>query len=96
MKPILKSYRELCMKDYDGAMKLVRTFGDALKEKGWNDYPIEGGYLSPCASTLFIYGRDPYYGQLLQFSREGEADYQKIVDELMASGEFMDMNEGRD
>ena len=70
--------------------KALYRYGESLSQKGWILIPIEGGYLSPDVSTLFIVARSPYNGQLLQFYENKEMEYNALVDELVKSGDFVE------
>ena len=85
MKVILKSYKENRNK---GALYNYCTL---LEQKGWRDYILEGGYVSPDWSTIFVYGRAPYEGQLMQYSEDREDEFLAIVQELLAAGVFVEL-----
>jgi len=84
MKVILKSYKKTNDK------RKLFEFGESLEQKGWKLNITEGGYLSPDASTMFIFCRSPYYGELLQQSQSKETEYNKCVSDFIASGEFIE------
>lgn len=83
-KAILRSYRDSRDK------KALLEYGEMLERKGWLYIPMEGGYLSPDGSTMFIVARAPYYGELLSFSEYKEQKYLALVWELIASGDFIE------
>ncbi len=79
---ILKSYYDkLDERDYNKTREELFNYGSYLEDKGWKENIIEGGYVSPDYSTIFITNRDPYFGQLLQFSSK-EQEFKKIIKEL--------------
>lgn len=85
---VLKMYYERVydenMRDFRLAKEALNTFGKFLEKKGWIDDMMEAGYVSPDLSTIFYYGRSPYFGQLAQFSAGAKANekYMKIQKEL--------------
>lgn len=70
---ILKCYRDLITERIMAKEKMnrklyneeIEKYRDKLLKDGWSDIPIEGGLISPDQSTLFIYNRSSYEGQLL-------------------------------
>ena len=65
------------------------AYGQALVDKqGWIMNYIEGGCISPDFSTIFIFNRDPYWGELMQFSPKMELEFSIVVDALMETGDF--------
>ena len=68
------------------------AYGRLLQQKGWTFIMMEGGYLSPDGSTMFIVNRSPYHGQLLQAAANVEKEYLSISNELMESGDFVVLN----
>jgi len=70
--------------------KVLHKYGRKLEQKGWVITPIEGGYLSPDCSTIFIVGRSPYFGQLIQYSANKETEYNNIAQELITVGDFIE------
>lgn len=92
----LKEYKDLCYKkitieEYE---KISWNYIEKVKKQGWRDVPIEGGYVSPDNSTIYIYNRSPYYGQLLNYYRpNSDEDYKKICNEFIASGDFIDQDD---
>ncbi|WP_147325824.1 hypothetical protein [Lacrimispora amygdalina] len=81
-KAILKSFKET--RNHD----VLFEYGRLLEQQGWKCIPIEGGYLSPDGSTIFICMRTPYEGQLLQYSSGGEESYLSQVKAMVESGDF--------
>lgn len=81
-KVSLQEYRKFC-----------RDYGKKLESEGWTVCPIEGGCLSPDLSTIYIYHRDPYEGQLLNFLRDTEEDYKRICNDFIKSGDFINEEE---
>lgn len=92
----LKQFRDFCfdkitLEEYE---RICWDYIDKIKKLGWRDVPIEGGYVSPDNSTIYIYNRSPYYGELLNYyRRDSEMDYKKICDEFIASGDFIDKDD---
>lgn len=82
-KAILKSYKETGNED------TLFKYGRLLEQQGWRYNIMEGGYLSPDRSTLFICARTPYEGQLLPYSAEGWERYLSLVQERLESGDFI-------
>ncbi len=74
---------------YSEYREKVDDYGNKLEKKGWKRVPIEGGYVSPDLSTLYIDFRSPYYGQLLQQTERDEENYKKVCKELLDSGDFV-------
>ena len=83
MNIILKKFHETWKQE------TLMEYGELLGQNGWTLCIMEGGYLSPDRSTLFIYGRSPYYGQLLQYAADKESEYLAMVDQLVSAGEFI-------
>lgn len=83
MRVILKKFYESPKKE------ILWDYGKQLGEKGWIHCILEGGYLSPDESTLFIYNRSPYYGQLLQYAADTQSEYQDMVEQMVSTGEFI-------
>ncbi|ADL03729.1 hypothetical protein [Lacrimispora saccharolytica] len=81
-KAILKSFKET--RNHD----VLFEYGRLLEQQGWKCILIEGGYLSPDHSTIFICMRAPYEGQLLQYSSDGEENYLLQVKAMVESGDF--------
>ena len=77
----LEEYRKIC-----------RTYGEKLEKDGWILSVIEGGCISPDRSTIYIYFRDPYEGELLNFIPNTEKQYEKICKEFMDKKDFIDEN----
>ena len=75
----LEEYRKIC-----------RTYGEKLEKDGWILSVIEGGCISPDRSTIYIYFRDPYEGELLNFIPNTEKQYEKICKEFMDKKDFID------
>lgn len=88
----LKERREyynhrMSSKEYE---KICWDYGKKLEEAGWKECPIEGGCLSPDISTIYIYNRSPYEGELINFIRNTEEEYKKICEEFISKGDFID------
>lgn len=90
----LKEYKDLCYKKItlDEYKKICWDYGRKLEENGWKVCPIEGGCLSPDISTIYIYNRSPYEGELLNFIPNTEDEYKKICEEFIKTGEFIDQD----
>lgn len=96
---ILKSYKKLIIEkimekqeiDTKSYNEEIKKYRDKFLKDGWIDIPIEGGLLSPDGSTLFIYNRSPYEGQLLQYEYESNEEYNKICLKFLNNGEFIIM-----
>lgn len=90
-KVVLKEYQDLIDRkiEYKEYEKIAWEYSKKMEKQGWINLPIEGGYMSPDCSTLYIYNRSPYYGELLQFSKNSEKEYKKICDDLVNSGDFI-------
>lgn len=92
----LKEYKDLCnnkitLEEYE---KISIAYIEKVKKQGWRDVPIEGGYVSPDNSTIYIYSRSPYYGQLLNYYRpNSEEDYRRICAEFISRGDFIDQDD---
>ena len=88
----LKERREL----YNHSMtleeyrKICRNYGEKLESEGWILSVIEGGCISPDMSTIYIYFRDPYEGELLNFIPNTEEQYEKICKEFINKKDFID------
>lgn len=82
-KAILKSFKET------GKQDTLFKYGRLLEQQGWKYSIMEGGYLSPDRSTIFICLRIPYEGQLLPYSPEGGERYLSLVQERVESGDFI-------
>ena len=79
---ILKSYYDkIKNNNYYEAKEALNKYISYLEDKGWEEDIIEGGYISPDHSTIFIDNRDPYKGQLLQFSLDSEK-FQNTINNL--------------
>lgn len=63
---------------------------EKLAENGWLNSLLEGGFISPDHSTIYYYGRAPYEGQLIQFSRDSEG-FNKIKEHYISSGDFIEV-----
>lgn len=83
MRVILKKFYETQKKE------TLMEYGRQLNQKGWLHCMMEGGYLSPDESTLFIYNRAPYYGQLLQYAADKESEYLAMVDQMVSADKFI-------
>lgn len=83
MKIILERF--IRTKDYS----TLEDFSHYLDNLGWIDSKLEGGMISPDYSTIFIYNRSPYYGQLIQFGRNKEKDYYKTINNMLITGKFL-------
>ena len=87
----LKERREL----YNHSMtleeyrKICRNYGEKLESEGWKLSVIEGGCISPDMSTIYIYFRDPYEGELLNFIPNTEEQYEKICKEFINKKDFI-------
>lgn len=75
----LEEYRKIC-----------RNYGEKLESEGWKLSVIEGGCISPDMSTIYIYFRDPYEGELLNFIPNTEEQYEKICKEFINKKDFID------
>ena len=87
---ILKEYKDLVDKKItlNEFEKIAKNYGKKLEKKGWKLIPIEGGCCSPDFSTIYIYFRYPYHGQLLRFWRD--ESYDTICDEFLKTGDFIE------
>ena len=83
MRVILKDY----LRTRDNGQ--LFAYGRLLQQKGWIFLMMEGGYLSPDGSTMFIVNRSPYHGQLLQAAADRETEYLLISTTLKESGDFV-------
>lgn len=80
MRVVLKStYSTHNLTDYN---KCIEDFGNYLKEQGWIEDIMEGGIISPNLSTIYYTSREPYIGQLLQFSPNKKQQYENTLKEL--------------
>lgn len=87
---IIKEYRDykegkLSFKQY---LEMVENIGKELEKHHWIYSMIEGGYISPDFSSIYIDDRSPYYGQLLLYRRDAYKDYEEICNKLLESGKF--------
>jgi len=85
VKAILKKYKD----DKNKNQMLLVDFGKALSKKGWHCNLVEGGYISPDFSAIFIFSRSPYNGQLLQYTANKEDEFKSCVNGFINSGEFV-------
>lgn len=89
---ILKALKDCKEKDFYKKKSIIFEYGWYLESLGWTNYMEEGGVVSPDRSTVFYYGKVPYNGQLFRFSPTGEEGYQKICEELIRKGDFIQYN----
>lgn len=83
MKIMLKSFWET--KD----IGKVQKYKQHLENIGWMDNIMEGGMVSPDSSTIFIYSRAPYIGQLMPFMPTYVNYYNNIVNEMILYDKFI-------
>lgn len=87
LKERLELYKDkLTLEEYK---KICWDYGRKLGEKGWTRCMIEGGYISPDNSTIYIYNRSPYEGQLLNFIPNTKKQYEEICNQFRESNDFM-------
>lgn len=72
---------------------ICREYGKKLESEGWTLSVIEGGCISPDNSTIYIYFRGSYEGELLNLIPNTEKEYEKICNEFIAKGDFIDEEE---
>lgn len=91
----LKKYLELYLEDMDmetrarQKTKIVMDYQHKLEEEGWVLYPMEGGCVSPDRSTIFYSFREPYVGQLYPWLDNPGKEFQALVKQMIASGDFV-------
>jgi|GEM_PF-2895135 len=87
----MENLERVILNDYKNTLEeeILSKYGLKLKQQGWVLASKEGGYLSPDCSTIFITNRSPYHGQLLQYSANKKTEYDNIVQEFVALGDFI-------
>lgn len=86
---IIKAYCKLKENgDYKMFKEEINKCTEKLINKGWEDIIYEGGVVSPDKSTLFIYNRSPYNGQLIQYKANVENKYNEICNSFIKRGDF--------
>lgn len=71
--------------------RILMEYAWGLEALGWHNIMIEGGVVSPDNSTIFIYARSPYNGEIRQFSTNYEG-FKKIRKEFLNKGDFITYN----
>lgn len=90
LKERLDLLRNITSESLDKYYDICFKYGEKLLNKGWLDSRgYEGGVISPDFSSIYITNRSPYEGELLQFSQHKEAEYLKLKEELLKTGDFM-------
>lgn len=87
----MKNLERVILKNYINTLdeEILCKYGLTLEQQGWILVPMEGGYLSPDYSTIFITNRSPYHGQLIQYTANKEIEYNKIAHGFLAQGDFI-------
>lgn len=86
LQPV-NTYDDIKIKN-DEATEILYNYKNKLEQRGWILNLHEGSMMSPDLSTLFVLSRPPYDGQLLLFDNEKRKEYNRILDELIACGDF--------
>lgn len=73
------------------ATKILNKYRTLLEQRGWILNPYEGAMMSPDCSTLFVFSREPYNGQLLLFNTDKKEQYIGLVNDYIKSGEFIEI-----
>ena len=100
-KTILKKYNDLISINAESseeitckinqASKVLIEYKELLEKLGWILNPYEGAMMSPDCSTLFVFSRAPYNGQLLLFDSNKRMQYDKIINEFIGKGDFQEI-----
>ena len=95
---ILKRFYELLKDKNIPIEEAAEMRGEALNQRaakllqeGWTLSIGEGGLISPDNSTVFYLYRSPYHAQLFPLSQEGEQAYERIKNEFITSGDFIEV-----
>lgn len=97
MAILLRSYYDKIQQagtisDLKEADNLLYEYKRTLCASGWVDIHQEAGCVTPDYVAIFYYGRTPYEGELQQYKKGADREFDELKNKMIASGDFVDVD----